>query len=121
MKILIKNDEIEVEYCVFFYYDFVYGIIYFSYFWDNCSEEDKVYGLKSDVFLRSIGSYKYLNFKEINVYLKKINKILVFGLVKQLFMLFEDICLEEVCKCECFGMKKVFVVRRQFYRKYFVI
>jgi len=118
-KTLTKNDEIEVEYRVSSYYDPVHGIIYLSHFWDNRPEEDKVYGLKSDVFLRSIGSYKHSNFKEINAYLKKINKTSVPGLAKQLFMLFEDIRLEEVCKRERPGTKKAFAVRRQLYRKYF--
>lgn len=105
-KTLTKNDEIEVEYRVSSYYDPVHGIIYLSHFWDNRPEEDKVYGLKSDVFLRSIGSYKHSNFKEINAYLKKINKTSVPSLAKQLFMLFEDIRLEEVCKRERPGTKK---------------
>ncbi|MGB3567201.1 MAG: hypothetical protein WBA30_08625, partial [Priestia megaterium] len=118
-KTLTKNDEIEVEYRVSSYYDPVHGIIYLSHFWDNRPEEDKVYGLKSDVFLRSIGSYKHSNFKEINAYLKKINKTSVPSLAKQLFMLFEDIRLEEVCKRERPGTKKAFAVRRQLYRKYF--
>lgn len=70
-KTLTKNDDIEVEYRVSSYYDPLQKIIYLSHFWDNRPDSDKVYGLKSDVFLRAIGSYYHCDFQEVNAYLKK--------------------------------------------------
>ncbi|TYR80762.1 VWA domain-containing protein [Priestia megaterium] len=118
-KTLTKDDEIEVEYRVSSYYDPVHRIIYLSHFWDNRPDNDKVNGLKSDVFLRSIGSYKHCDFKEVSSYLKKATRTSVPSLAKQLFMLFEDLRLEELCTRERPGTKKAFAVRRKVYRKYF--
>jgi len=118
-KTLTKNDDIEVEYRVSSYYDPLQQIIYLSHFWDNRPDSDKVYGLKSDVFLRAVGSYYHCDFQEVNAYLKKVKRSSVSSLAKQLFMLFEDLRLEDLCTKERPGTKKAFATRRNVYRKYF--
>ncbi|MBM7703444.1 vWA domain-containing protein [Metabacillus iocasae] len=116
---LTKNDNVKVEYRVSSYYDPLNQIIYLSHFWDNRPRQDMIHGLKSDLFLRSIGSYKHCDFKEVDRYIKQIRKMSFSSLAKQLFMLFEDTRLEELCKKERPGTKKVFATRRDLYRKYF--
>ncbi|MFC3885787.1 vWA domain-containing protein [Bacillus songklensis] len=118
-KTLTKQDEIEVEYAFRSYYDPFAGKVYVSHFWDNRPAHEMINGLKTDVFLRSIGSYKDTKFKEIGAFLKKVRNLSVSSFAKQLLMVCEDLRLEEVCKRERPGTKKAFAVRRNVYRKYF--
>lgn len=55
-KTLAKSDQVEVEYGVQSYYNPFEKKIYMSHFWKDRNHRDMVDGLKSDVYLRSIGS-----------------------------------------------------------------
>ncbi|HWO97128.1 MAG TPA: VWA domain-containing protein [Bacillus sp. (in: firmicutes)] len=118
-KTLTKQDEIQVEYAFKSYYDPSAGKVFVSHFWDNRPVHEMIAGLKTDVFLRSIGSYQHTHFKEIGSFLKKAGKLSVSSFAKQLLMVCEDLRLEELCKRERPGTKKAFAVRRNVYRKYF--
>ncbi|MCM3005323.1 vWA domain-containing protein [Priestia koreensis] len=118
-KTLTKDEEMEIEYRVSSYYDPLQKKIYLSHFWDNRPRTDMVNGLKSDVFLRSIGTAKHTDFQAVHTFVTSIRKMENRSFAKQLFMLLEDIRLEELCKHERPGTKKAFGTRRAVYRKYF--
>ena len=118
-KTLSKLEDLEVEYAYRSYFDPIQSKLFISHFWDNRPHEEKIAGLKSDIFLRSIGSKNYSSFGDIQDYIKRIKNYKIQSFAKQLFMLSEDIRLEELCKKERPGTKKSFEIRRDIYRKYF--
>ncbi|WP_044748481.1 vWA domain-containing protein [Bacillus alveayuensis] len=118
-KTLAKNEEWEVEFGYQSYVDFVERKLLVSHFWDNRPLEDKVNGMKSDVFLRAIGSLYNTDFKEVVRFIERAKTTSIPSFSKQLFMLAEDIRLEEICKKERPGTKKAFSIRRKVYRHYF--
>jgi nitric oxide reductase activation protein len=118
-KTLTKEDDIEVEYAFKSYYDPFAGKVFVSHFWDNRAAVEMTSGLKTDVFLRSIGSYRHTHFRDIGSFLKKAGKLSVSSFAKQLLMVCEDLRLEELCKRERPGTKAAFTVRRKVYRTYF--
>lgn len=118
-KTLSRQPDIEVEFGFKSYYDPIQSKIILSHFWDNRPFLDKVDGLKSDVFLRSIGSKSHTDFKEVNRYLSIIKKTSIPSFAKQLFMIFEDLRLEDLCMQERPGTKRIFETRTRVYRNYF--
>jgi nitric oxide reductase activation protein len=118
-KTLAKNEEWEVEFGYQSYVDIVHRKLLISHFWDNRPFEDKVNGMKSDVFLRAIGSLYHTDFKEVVRFIERTKTTSVPSFAKQLFMLAEDVRLEEICKKERPGTKKAFSIRRKVYRRYF--
>ncbi len=118
-KTISKNPELEIELGYKSYLDPIQQKIIISHFWDNRPENDKRNGLLSDVFLRTIGSMKHTDFKEIDQYLRFCRKSRLPSFAKQLFMLFEDFRLEELCIKERPGTRKSFSERRRIYRKYY--
>ncbi|MGG0836728.1 VWA domain-containing protein [Bacillus paralicheniformis] len=117
-KTLAKSDQVEVEYGVQSYYNPFEKKIYMSHFWKDRNHRDMVDGLKSDVYLRSIGS-RYSSMKGFSRMLDAARKYQFKSLAKQLFMLFEDIRIEESIKRERPGTKPVFSSRKSMYRKHF--
>jgi nitric oxide reductase activation protein len=118
-KTLSKNGDMDLKYGPHSYLDVSDATVYISHFWDHRTKEEELHGLKSDIFLRSIGSLHHTDFDEVVNYIKKVKKTSVPSFAKQLFMLAEDIRLEELCKSKRPGTKKVFATRRNIYRKYF--
>ncbi|QOR65018.1 hypothetical protein IM538_14350 [Cytobacillus suaedae] len=116
---LSKVEDLEVEYAFKSYFDPIQNKLFISHFWDNRPYHDMVNGLKSDIYLRSIGSKNHSDFSEINRYISKIKNYEIQSFAKQLFMVCEDLRLEEICKRERPGTKRTFQIRRDIYRKYF--
>ncbi|MEN7367913.1 hypothetical protein, partial [Bacillus safensis] len=117
-KTLAKSDDVELEYGVQSYYEPFEKKIFISHFWDDRKQEDMLAGLKSDVFLRAVGTvYSDLTvFQEI---IRFAHTLSIPDVCKQLFMLFEDIRIEERIKHDRPGTKKVFKRRRELYRRHF--
>lgn len=118
-KVLTKNAETELEYSVHSYLNPIDQKVFVSHFWDHRNHDDKVSGLKSDLFLRSIGNYFHTEYKEMTPFLNEVSSNKLSSCTKQLFILLEDLRIEEVCKRERPGTKKVFEKRRIMYRKHF--
>ncbi|RBW69206.1 vWA domain-containing protein [Bacillus taeanensis] len=118
-KTLSKMADLEVEYGYRSYYDPVHKKILLSHFWDNRTNEERVYGLKSEVFLRAVGNMNNSNRKEMNQFLKRAAKTSLPSFAKQLFVLGEDLRLEEIIKRQRPGTKKAFAVRRAVYQRDF--
>ncbi|MDA7027795.1 VWA domain-containing protein [Bacillus sp. CLL-7-23] len=117
-RTLAKSDQVEVEYGVQSYYNPFEKKIYLSHFWKDRTYHDMVAGLKSDVYLRAIGT-TYSSMKEFANLLDNIKDFKCKSLAKQIFMLFEDIRIEEYIKQERPGTKRVFFSRQKMYRKFF--
>ncbi|TXC93144.1 VWA domain-containing protein [Metabacillus litoralis] len=118
-KALTKQADIEVDFSVQSYLDPVDRKIFISHFWDHREKNETVEGFKSDIFLRSIGNFYYTNFKEIGLFIQKIEAYKLKSFAKQLCMLLEDIRLEEICIKDRPGTKKAFNIRKKLYRKHF--
>ncbi|EDL66169.1 vWA domain-containing protein [Bacillus sp. SG-1] len=118
-KTLTQNGEMELEYGPHSYMDAKNETVYVTHFWDHRSKLEEIDGLKSDIFLRTIGNLKHTDVAETEKYIKKVKATKLPSLGKQLFTLAEDIRLEEICKRERPGTKKAFETRRNLYRQYF--
>ncbi|MBM7584121.1 nitric oxide reductase activation protein [Bacillus pakistanensis] len=118
-KTLSQNGEMEVKYEPYSYLDLKNHHVYVSHFWDHRKQEDKVNGLKSDIYLRSIGNYFYSDTEEIVRYLTKVKSTMIPSFAKQLFVIGEDLRLEEICKKLRPGTKRSFEIRRRIFRQYF--
>lgn len=118
-KTLANDEQIELEFGYQSYLDRQHKKVIVSHFWDNRPKEQHVYGLKSDVFLRTIGNFHHTNDDDIIFFLKEIKTYSTPNFAKQLFVLLEDIRLEDICRRVRSGTKKAFIVRKDVYRHYF--
>jgi nitric oxide reductase activation protein len=118
-KTLAKHSDWEIEFGFQSYVDFPNRKLYVSHFWDNRPKEEKENGLKSDVCLRAVGTLFHTDFSEVTAFLGNIKNSSIPSFAKQLFVLAEDLRLEEICKRERPGTKKWFRIRRDVYRRYF--
>ncbi|WP_078546456.1 vWA domain-containing protein [Litchfieldia alkalitelluris] len=118
-KTLAKQDNLVVEFGFRSYYDPIDSKIILSHFWDNRSFEERVHGLKTDVFLRSVGSKKYTDYQSVSKFIDFTKKTSLPSFAKQLFMIAEDLRLEELCKKDRPGTLIPFKTRNKVYRKYF--
>ncbi|MCP3738998.1 vWA domain-containing protein [Rossellomorea sp. BNER] len=118
-KTLSQNGEMEVKFGPYSYLDLKNQLVFVSHFWDHRKQEDEENGLKSDIYLRSIGNYFYSDFDEMSRYVSKVKRTNIPSFAKQLFVMGEDLRLEEICKKLRPGTKKPFTVRRKIFRQYF--
>ncbi|WBL13028.1 vWA domain-containing protein [Sutcliffiella sp. NC1] len=116
---LSKIEQLEVEYAFKSYFDPFDKVLYISLFWDTHPTFEKIHGLKSDVYIRSLGNVPHTNYTEVLKFLKKIKKAKHGNFLRQLFSLLEDLRVEELIKKERTGTVKSFEIRREEYRKYF--
>ncbi|RAS87206.1 hypothetical protein A3863_17280 [Priestia endophytica] len=117
-RTLTKDEEMEIEYRVSSYYDPYLKKMYLSHFWGQRPHQETVAGLKSDVFLRSM-EITHGDYGAIARYVKHIRRSSIQSFARQLFMVFENLRLEEDCKKDRPGTKKVFLKRREMYKTYF--
>ncbi|MDX5474438.1 MAG: VWA domain-containing protein [Bacillaceae bacterium] len=116
---LSKVEDMQVEYAFKSYYNPFEKKLFISLFWDNHPIDEKLHGLKSDVYLRSVGTVKYTDFSIIDKFIKSVKNAPYASFARQLFSLLEDIRLEELVKRERPGTINSFEIRRREYRKYF--
>ncbi|MCG1020999.1 vWA domain-containing protein [Sutcliffiella horikoshii] len=116
---LSKKKNLEVEYAFKSYYDPYGNKLFISLFWDNHPPYEKLHGMKSDVYLRSIGSVPHTDYEVIQELFLFMKNTHLNSFCRQLFILLEDLRLEEYCKRERPGTTRTFLIRRAEYRKYF--
>lgn len=104
-KTLAKSDDVELEYGVQSYYEPFEKKIFISHFWDDRHQEDMMAGLKSDVFLRAVGTV-YSDLTVFEDIIRYAHTLSIPDVCKQLFMLFEDIRIEERIKRDRPGTKR---------------
>ncbi|WP_010097292.1 vWA domain-containing protein [Ornithinibacillus scapharcae] len=90
-----------------------------SRFWDNTSDIIKSAGLKTDVYLRAIGTLRYSTIPELKEFLENTEENSIPRFTNQLFALLEDLRLEELIKQERPGTRGAFSIRREAYQHYF--
>lgn len=118
-KTLTRDHEYEIEIRVHSYISLQEKKIYISHFWNHRPENIVISGMKSDLFLRAFGNLYYTNHQAVSAYRKWAEETSLSSFAKQLFMLAEDLRIEELCKKERPGMARDFSIRRQIYRNYF--
>jgi nitric oxide reductase activation protein len=118
-KTLAKDGEMELKYGPYSYIDYKEHTVYISHFWDHRKRADEVNGLKSDIYLRTVGNLIETDNEVVKDYIKKVKKTSIPRFSKQLFMMGEDLRLEEICKAKRPGTKPAFATRRELYRQYF--
>src|SRR5690606_8624203 len=88
-------------------------------FWNHRPEMIMRAGMKSDVFLRAFGNMYYTEDQVIVCYGNWCDATQIPRFAKQLFVLAEDIRIEEICKKIRPGTTKEFRIRREIYNNYF--
>ncbi|WP_282139337.1 vWA domain-containing protein [Rossellomorea aquimaris] len=118
-KTLSQNADMNLKYGPFSYLDYKEGTVYVSHFWDHRKKEEEIHGLKSDIYLRTIGNLHETMNEEVIDYIEKVKGTSVPRFAKQLFVIGEEARLEEICKSKRPGTKKSFKTRRKLYRQHF--
>lgn len=90
-----------------------------SRFWEKLDEETQEAGLKSDVFLRAIGTLRHSDVPAMRDFANQLKTSLLSKFGSQLFALLEDIRLEEIVKSERPGTRNVFHIRKKYFQRFF--
>ena len=98
MYALLKEDDAYLEYGYKAYYDEIEKKVVISHFWDDRKEEDTVIGLKSEVFLKALGNKHYSDMTLIRSYAIELQESPLKKFLTQLFVLLEDLRVEEIVK-----------------------
>ncbi len=101
------------------YVDLQGQVISASHFWDTLPPLEMEAGYKTDIYLRAIGTLRHTNRAEVQAYGEFLKPSLLKKFGIELFTLFEDLRLEEICKRERPGTAKLFSMRNLEYQKYF--
>ncbi|SET38780.1 Nitric oxide reductase activation protein [Oceanobacillus limi] len=118
--VLSSDPEIAFEYNYGSFIDVVeHKITASRSFWDNTKQDIKEAGLKTDIFLRAIGTLKYTNIPAMKNYREEIQEVSISKFASQLVAILEDIRLEEIIKKERPGTKRAFATRRSYHKQYF--
>lgn len=118
-KAFTKDSDVDIHFGVQSYYHPIEKNIYITHFWNHRPHKDKMFGLKSDVYLRSLGSYHHTNFQVMEQFLRKVKVSRLENFGRQLFMMLEDHRLEDIIVNRRKGTKRAFQTRRTIYRKYY--
>ncbi|MGB8001202.1 MAG: VWA domain-containing protein, partial [Anaerobacillus sp.] len=94
-------------------------LITVSHYWNDIFDGTQFDGMKSDIYLRSLGNVHYTNFKDVDHYLGEIRKQTHPLFRKQLFSLLEDMRLEQICISIRPGMSAAFETRSILFQKRF--
>lgn len=111
--------ELTFAYSFGTYMDLVERQVTASKAWDTVKPEYQEAGLKTDVYLRTIGSLYCTDVKAIQDFVETIQESSLPKFAGQLFTLFEDIRLEEIIKQERPGTKELFAKRKSYYQHKF--
>lgn len=117
--ILSDNPKLAFEYSYGSYIDLINNIVTGSTTWDVGQEYIKESGLKSDIYLRTIGTLHYSDVQSLKTYVEQTSRLKLSKFASQLITLFEDIRLEEMIKKDRPGTTSTFETRRQYLKHYF--
>lgn len=118
-RLFTKLGELEVEAAFHADYDEVSARITVSQFWWDYPRLDKAAGMKSDVYLRGIGSAWFTGADAVKSYLEFCGRARFPKLANSLFALCEDMRLERICRVRRPGTARVFAHRHRIYGHYF--
>jgi len=116
---LSKEREAFLEFDFQAYYDNEEQKITISHFWDTKEFQEQLVGLKTDVYLKALGNKHLSNFDEFKNMLQELQDFPLKSFLTQLYVLLEDLRLEEQIISLRPGTKKLFETRRAVYRHHF--
>ncbi|RKD24334.1 hypothetical protein BEP19_08025 [Ammoniphilus oxalaticus] len=117
--VLSRTEDLKFKFDFGHYVDLRHRVITASRFWDRLPQQQMEAGLKTDLYLRAIGTIQhtdYASFQTMHRFLAQTH-LRRFGAA--LFTLLEDLRLEEHCKRDRPGTAKLFQARRDEYYRYF--
>lgn len=118
-RMFTKRKELEVEAAFHADYEEASARITVSQFWRDYPAVDKTAGMKSDVYLRGIGSAWFTGADAVKSYLHFCQSASLPKLANSLFALCEDMRLERICRARRPGTARVFAHRHRILRVYF--
>ncbi len=111
---LSENPDLKVEYGPLAYFQKEPAVLFVSHFWNHRSREEETAGMKTDIYLRALGTRKWTDEAAVKAFTKRYPD----GFARQLLAAAEDIRLESLCIQERPGTKKAFGLRKQVMRRY---
>jgi len=118
-NVLSRNERLQFEFSYGSFIDLITEKITASRIWDRLQEDTKLAGLKSDLYLRTLGTLYHSSVYAMKEYAETIESSTMPKFASQLFTLLEDIRLEEIIKSSRPGTKTVFRMRHEYYKHYF--
>ncbi|OPH47328.1 hypothetical protein BC351_12210 [Paenibacillus ferrarius] len=118
-RMFTKRKELEVEAAFHADYEEAAARIKVSQFWWDYPPIDKAAGMKSDVYLRGIGSAWFTGAEAVSAYLGYCRDAPLPKLANSLFALCEDMRLERICRTRRPGTARVFAHRHRLLGAYF--
>ncbi|WP_018393387.1 VWA domain-containing protein [Bacillus sp. 37MA] len=111
----IANDtNMKVEFGPLAYLQYEPAILYVSHFWQHRVKQEEIDGMKSDVYLRALGTKSFTNAEDIQPFIEKKQS----SFARQLFALAEDVRIEPLCVQSRPGTKRAFETRKSVMRRY---
>lgn len=117
--VLSGHSDLSFEHSYGSYIDLVDDKLTVSRTWDTATTEFQTAGLKSDVYLRAIGTLRYTDLPAMKRYISALRESSIPKFAGQLATLMEDIRLEEKIKKERPGTISVFNIRTKYYKHKF--
>ncbi len=108
------NADLKVEFGPLAYLQADPAVLYVSHFWHHRTKKEETGGMKSDVYLRALGTAQFTDKKAVQQFLLKKRS----SFSKQLLAVAEDIRLEPLCVQVRPGTKKAFQIRKAVMRRY---
>lgn len=118
-RLFTKRGKLEVEAGFHAHYDETTLQMTVSQFWWDYPLRDKSAGMKSDVYLRCLGSAWFTGREAVSNYLHYCTNVRFPKLANSLFALCEDMRLERICRSQRPGMGAVFAHRHHILGGYF--
>ncbi|OLN22557.1 hypothetical protein BTO30_09240 [Domibacillus antri] len=111
---LSGDANMKVEYGPLAYLQAEPSVLYVSHFWHHRPEREEKEGMKSDVYLRALGTKLFTEPKEVQTFSGKTKS----SFARQLLALAEDVRIEPLCICTRPGVRRAFETRKQVLRRY---
>lgn len=108
------DPNLKVEFGPLSYIQHEPAVLYVSHFWHHRTKKEETDGMKTDVYLRAIGTLQFTDRKAIQHFLSEKRS----SFAKQLLAIAEDIRIELLCVQARPGTKKAFQTRKKVMRQY---
>jgi len=117
--VLTKVEDLNFEYSYGSFFDLAANKVTASTTWDTTKPDIKKAGLKTDIYLRAIGTFYYSDIHALKAFLNETQESRLPKFASQLAALLEDMRLEEKIKKDRPGTSLEFHIRNSYLRDYF--
>ncbi|OMP66153.1 hypothetical protein BTO28_13790 [Domibacillus epiphyticus] len=111
---LSGDPDLKVEYGPLAYLQTEPAVLYVSHFWHHRTEQEEKDGMKSDVYLRALGTKVFTDLQAVQQFERRAKS----SFARQLLALAEDVRIETLCAQERPGMRRAFETRKQVLKRY---